>query len=733
MRIKGALILLSVFVLAACGKGKKENENNVPEESKQDIPTEKCQDPAYHFDRKVDPTEEKDGLIVYQCGICGYMKEEVIPKLSNENYTVEELTYNCAHGNGKRYTSEQYGTYEVTDNMRSKHKVYGDVCEVCGQLVGEFKFSNFSTPACAGYPRLYQLSNYWENAWFLGGDNGRIVLRRSFDQGLTWTKEEVIASMNGYALANVDFFELPNHDIICSFRAIGNSTSTKNNRKLHFAISSDGGETWVDGGDIVDNYILGESLGYTSDQVTTAMTLKNNIGFYEPYVDFINNVPTVMYADDFTPMLIKAKGASVSLNYATQYLMSQTYDMDSMKWSTERKIVMDGTKEKSPTDSGLAARISRDGMPVYARMKDGTYVLVFEGTYRDSDYHSYTGEPSLSEYHPFEIMLSYSKDGVNWSNPVEIYTPHNNRSKSSAPFICVTDDDRLVVSFQTDEDAVLSDKVGDSYSVMKCMISKPGVKIEDIRQDSFYGVNNVNNTPVGSGSLWNGMMLLGNKLYTCSTGCRLRVSEIPVYADEEEYKDLEIAIEGQESVVALNSSSFTAYSSSNSISPAFSEGKLILDNETHAEQKLIINELEVGEQYQIDFTLESVSDRDVNFGFYLGAVNPANDSDKITALNIHLERAVGSLSWSTHLYDFNQAYAGQLGTSMSKTSESNTIKVRIIVKNQAVKVLIDDMTKVVNEYEVPNQYDLTGKLGLRNQGLSKATISNLKITKAIVS
>ena len=37
MRIKGALILLSVFVLAACGKGKKENENNVPEESKQDI------------------------------------------------------------------------------------------------------------------------------------------------------------------------------------------------------------------------------------------------------------------------------------------------------------------------------------------------------------------------------------------------------------------------------------------------------------------------------------------------------------------------------------------------------------------------------------------------------------------------------------------------------------------------------------------------------------------------
>jgi hypothetical protein len=39
------------------------------------------------------------------------------------------------------------------------------------------------------------------------------------------------------------------------------------------------------------------------------------------------------------------------------------------------------------------------------------------------------------------------------------------------------------------------------------------------------------------------------------------------------------------------------------------------------------------------------------------------------------------------------------------------------------------MKKVVNEYEVPNTYNLTGKIGLRNQGTSKVTISELKITK----
>ena len=725
MKIRCLLILLSVFALSACAKSNSgNNSSDIPEEQ-----VEKCREPYYHLDKKLDPTEEKDGYIIYQCAVCGYKKEEVIPKLSSENYDVEEITYNCIHGNGKRYTSEIYGTYEVSDDMRSKHTVYGDVCEVCGHLVGEFKFSDFSTPVCAGYPRLYQLSEYWENTWLLGGDNGRIVLRRSYDQGKTWSKEDIIASMPGYACANVDFFELPNHDIICSFRAIGNISSTKNNRKIHYAISSDGGETWIDGGDIVDNFLLGISLGYSENEVTTAMTLKNNIGFYEPYVDYINNVPTVMYADDFTPMLIKAKGASVSLNYATQYLMSQTFDMETMKWSRERTIIMDGTKDKSPTGSGLAPRISRDGMPVFSRMKDGTYVLVFEGTYRDSDYHSLTGEPALSEVHPFEIMLSYSKDGITWSNPVEIYTPHNNRSKSSAPYICVTEDDRLMVSFQTDEEAVLSDKVGDAYSVMKCMVSKPGIKIEDINQDSFFAVNNVNNTPVGSASLWNGMMLIGDKLYTCSSSCRLRVSDIPVYADPKDYENDEIQIYGEEHVVAINSSSFTAYSSSNTVVPSYGENKVTLDNQTHAEQKLIINDLEVENKYQIDCTIESVSDRDVNFGFYLGALNPDNGADKITALNIHLERAVSSLSWSTHLYDFNQAYAGQLGLSSSASSESTTIKARIIVKQQTIKVLIDNMKKVVNEYEVPNTYNLTGIIGLRNQGTSKVTISELKITK----
>ena len=532
MKIRKALIFLSIFLLSACSANPKDN---IPSES-EGPQSEQCQEPFYHLDRRLDPTEEKDGYILEQCAICGYMKKEIIPKLSSEHYEVEEVTYNCIHGNGKIYTSEQYGTYEVTDNMRSKHKVYGDVCETCGHLVGEFKFSNLSGQVCGGYPRLYQLSEFWDNAWLLGGDNARIFVRKSVDQGQTWSKSEVASFSDGFLCANVDFFELPNHDILLCYRAIGNLSDTKNIRKLRFSISSDGGETWVEGGDIVDNYEVAEALGYDEDAVTNTMKSHNDIGFYEPYVDFINNKITVMYADDFTPMFLRDEGNGLALENNMQRLMSQTFDMDTMSWSKERTIIMDGMVNKSPAGSGLGKRVSRDGMPVYARMNDGTYVLVFEGTYRDTEYSALTGEAQLKENHPFEILFSYSKDGVNWSNPVEIYTPYNDRSKSSAPYICVTKDDRLIVSFQTDEDAVTSGMVGDSHSVMKCMISKPGIKVEDITQESFVALSNVNDTPVGGASLWNGMMLLGNTLYTCSTNCKMRVSEVPVYADPDDYQ-----------------------------------------------------------------------------------------------------------------------------------------------------------------------------------------------------
>ena len=92
-------------------------------------------------------------------------------------------------------------------------------------------------------------------------------------------------------------------------------------------------------------------------------------------------------------------------NYKVQNIYTQTYNLEKNIWLDERTLIMDGAMKKSPTGSGLIKRISRDGMPVATTMKDGTYVLIFEGTYRDRDYTLLTGK-YIGYHKRFEIVMS---------------------------------------------------------------------------------------------------------------------------------------------------------------------------------------------------------------------------------------------------------------------------------------------------------------------------------------
>ena len=487
------------------------------------------------------PTKEEDGVKMHMCKYCRKKYFERIPKLNQKNYKLQNLTSNCENGNGVKYFSELYGSYELTDNKTKLHSIYGKKCHECHKLIGEFDFKSLGPLKCTGYPRLIRLSNYWNNNWLLGGNFGNNVgCRISKDKGFTWSEPIDISKFPDHVCSNIDLYELPNHDIISSFRAIGRfdnpDPNIKYNRKLGCSISHDGGYTWESLGSIIDNFELAKSLGFTKNEAIQAVKDEDKVGFFEPFVMLINNEIKVFYADDFTPMVNHTINDDPYYNYMVQNIYTQTYNIKEQKWSNERSLIMDGSIKKSPTGSGLIKRISRDGMPVATTMKDGTYVLIFEGTYRDRDYPLLTGK-YLGHHKWFEIVMSYSKDGINWSNPVEIYVSKNNGTKSSAPFILCNDNNQLIVSFQTDEESYDFGYDGDIYSIMKVMISNPGIPIEEIDQKSFYALCNNNNSPIGALSNWNGMMLLGNILYTVSSENTIKYSEIPIYEDPKKYND----------------------------------------------------------------------------------------------------------------------------------------------------------------------------------------------------
>jgi len=455
-----------------------------------------------------------------------------IPPFENNNYEIKNKSFNYLYNNGS------YNNNEVCGN--EFHSIYGEKCKKCNKLIGEFKFKNFGKIICPGYPRIYRLSKYWNNIWLLGGniEDGKIYVRRSNDEGISWDNPILISFYPDHICSNVDFFELQNHDIISSYRAIGNLSSDnpeiQYNRKICSSISHDGGKTWEDLGIIIDNFELAVKLGKTKEQAMEACFNEFKIGFFEPFVEDINGNITVFYADDFTIMVNKSISNKTEENYRAQNIYAQILDVNEYKWSSERRIIMDGTIKRRPKGSKIKKRISRNGMPVINKMKNGQYVLVFEGTYRDRRYPLLT-RAHLDEYHSFEILLSYSNDGIIWSNPVEIYTPYNNLSKASAPYVVSTDNNQLIISFQTDEDSIPNGYRGDINSIMKVMISKPNIDIKDINKDSFYALCNNNNSPINGTSIWNGMMVLNNILYTFSSDNQIKYSEIPIYVDPNLY------------------------------------------------------------------------------------------------------------------------------------------------------------------------------------------------------
>ena len=86
------------------------------------------------------------------------------------------------------------------------------------------------------------------------------------------------------------------------------------------------------------------------------MYYKSPLGFYEPFVSYINNKITLIYTDDFTPTLLDLMGERNINNIRVQSIYNVTFDLKIKKWPKERKLLMNGYIKKSPTNSGLMKR-----------------------------------------------------------------------------------------------------------------------------------------------------------------------------------------------------------------------------------------------------------------------------------------------------------------------------------------------------------------------------------------
>lgn len=509
--------------------------------------------------KTVEPTTTTDGRREFSCTKCQETFTTPIPKLNGTNYKVVETDATCAREGIITYISDAYGSYSVKGGNKLNHSAYKGACIKCGQTLYDnldFDQNNMINVSNTGAgPRMIILKNGDFLVSFDDGANSVKVVR-SKDKGKTWVEETtVITVAQGNLAANTSLYQFENGDILCAYRIHGTTGLTgaseeKYIRKIQCSISSDNGKTWSYHSTIVDVYkidfptIFKVTQPSTSKVNSTIESLSSKwVGVYEPCFGEIDGKLTVMYADDFSSKIKQGNNS-----HASQLIMSATWDSAQNKW-IDTHICLDGTINKSVAGFN---RVSRDGMPVFAQLNDakGTVVLVTEGTYMD-------GADSPNR-HPFVICLSYSTDkGKTFTTPKVIFIPRQDKAKGAAPYVCVTEDNRLVVSYQTDEDlpspgyddpSTPNLNEADAYSVMKVMISD-GTPVEKITgPENFLDAINVFGTPKNYGSSWNGMYLSGDTIY-CVTGTdwnmnggygiKMQSSKIPTYPEWLHYNSCE--------------------------------------------------------------------------------------------------------------------------------------------------------------------------------------------------
>lgn len=268
------------------------------------------------------------------------------------------------------------------------------------------------------YPRLEKLSSGRILCVFDTNEDDqnftKIKLVYSDNGGQSFSSAPiVIASESGKTCSTPELFTLNNGNIWCSYREMYESNGVWYTA-LKVKVSTDNGLTWNPlsvGGTIVSetNTIFG--------------------GVWEPIIGYIGENIVCMYAND---------GGSITSDGSIQYIQMKTYN-PSTGWS--------GATNVSATTG------SRDGMPVFTKMADGRYIVVFECT----------------DLSPAKFGLRYkiSSDGLNWSGERKIiYTPVAQNKRTNAPYVINLPNGNLLLSFQSDKDNIND---GDSNSKVYCL------------------------------------------------------------------------------------------------------------------------------------------------------------------------------------------------------------------------------------------------------------------------
>lgn len=261
------------------------------------------------------------------------------------------------------------------------------------------------------FPRMTKLANgSWIIAYAIYDNNGytrdtnggtRLQIKTSSDAGRSWTTTATV-SENGRDLDNGQIIQQGDGSLVMAYRSVRWYESYR----ILTRKSTDGGVTW-------------QALGTIDSVEGAAGTLHNpDRGVYEPYMNLLPNGSIgVLYASE--------KYAASTPAYS-QVISMRTSFNGGANWGAESFPVKD-----------LTNSASRPGMPIWTKMANGSYLLVYELCGSDS----------------CNAWQKTSTDGVTWDTAMGQRIAY----QAGAPYVLALSDGRLVATSNTQEISISRD------------------------------------------------------------------------------------------------------------------------------------------------------------------------------------------------------------------------------------------------------------------------------------
>ncbi|WP_432991019.1 RICIN domain-containing protein [Dactylosporangium sp. CA-233914] len=261
------------------------------------------------------------------------------------------------------------------------------------------------------FPRMTRLANgnllvvytIYANNGYTHDPNGgnQLQIARSTDSGRNWTVLSTLSDP-GRDLDNGQLLQLSNGDVLLAYRSV----RWQESYRIEVSRSTNNGAGWTWLSAVDANEGSPGSLG------------NPDRGVYEPYLQQLpDGSVAIMYANE--------KHVTESPSYA-QVISERISTNNGSSW---------GGESYSVSDAGNSA--ARPGMPVWTRMADGRWIVVFEVCGTDNCNGHY----------------KISNDGVSWPSGLGTTLPF----QVSAPFILALSDGRLVATSNTHEITISRD------------------------------------------------------------------------------------------------------------------------------------------------------------------------------------------------------------------------------------------------------------------------------------